>query len=176
MPLRQCAACRKRCEKDRLLRIVRSIKGRILFDPDQNREGRGAYLCRNISCLETARKRGVLDISLKTSIPAGIYLELAEVLENRPDRAVERMLGLCIKAGKAVLGTQAVLQGMKRRKVGLVFISDRTASGTRSRLDLACRRDSIPMAALPAAIIEKSNVRVICVHPGDFAVKLKELI
>ena len=176
LPMRQCVACRKRCEKDRLLRIVRSVRGRIFLDPDQHREGRGAYLCRDISCLETARKRGVLGISLKTSIPADIYLELAKALENQPGRAVERMLGFCLKARRAVLGTQAVLEGIKRRKIGMVFISDITAQGTRSRLNLACKRDSIPLAALPAALAEKSNVRIIGVLQGDFAAKLKALV
>ncbi|MBN1894176.1 DUF448 domain-containing protein [bacterium] len=169
-------ACRKRREKDRLLRIVRSVKGRIFFDPDQNREGRGAYLCPDAGCLETTRKRGLLAVSLKTSIPDGIFLELAGALKNRPHEAMGRMLGFCIKARKAVLGTQAVLEGLKRQKIGIVFISDQAAPGTRSRLNRACARASVPLAALQAAMIERSNVRVVGVLQGDFAVKLKEWI
>jgi len=173
-PLRQCVACRKRAEKGRLLRVVRR-GGRIFLDPDHKMEGRGAYLCRDVICLETARKRGLLGISLGISIPADLYVELADAMGARPDRTVERMLGFCIKARKAVMGTQAVLEALKRQKIGIVFISKKTAPGTRSRLVFACRRHSVPMAAFPASTAEKSNVRVIGVLHGDFAAMLKGL-
>ncbi len=76
VPLRQCMGCRERKEKKNLVRIVRTAENAIEVDFTGRKNGRGAYVCNSLKCLELAKKRGALESSLKTRIPEETYLEL----------------------------------------------------------------------------------------------------
>ena len=51
-PERTCMACNEQKEKQELLRIVRSKDGIIEVDLTGKKSGRGAYICKNLECLE----------------------------------------------------------------------------------------------------------------------------
>ena len=59
-------------EKD-LVRVVKPKDGDIFIDPTGKSNGRGAYICRSLSCLKKARKSKGLDRSFKTSISEEVY-------------------------------------------------------------------------------------------------------
>jgi len=82
-PIRMCIACKTKRAKRELLRITRTPAGIIEFDPQQKKEGRGVYLCQNLSCIEKAKARGLIGRSLKTQVPISIYTELIGYLENK---------------------------------------------------------------------------------------------
>ena len=66
-PIRMCAGCRERAEKDGLIRIVaRDGVGRV--DSAQTEPGRGVYLHRSVCCLDLAVKRRTLGRALRTEI------------------------------------------------------------------------------------------------------------
>lgn len=67
---RSCCACRTRREKHQLVRFAEVPPGRVELDPEGTAGGRGGYVCRSISCMELALKRGGLARTLKTAIPA----------------------------------------------------------------------------------------------------------
>ncbi|MBO7364653.1 MAG: YlxR family protein [Lachnospiraceae bacterium] len=77
VPLRQCLACREKKDKRTLLRIVRAEDG-IHVDPTGRKNGRGAYVCRNITCMETAVKKHLLDKSFGMQVPPETYGVLKE--------------------------------------------------------------------------------------------------
>jgi|YNPMSStandDraft_1061717.scaffolds.fasta_scaffold56970_2 predicted RNA-binding protein YlxR (DUF448 family) len=54
IPLRTCVACRAVRAKRELIRIVRTPDGRICVDSTGKMNGRGAYLCRNRRCWQSA--------------------------------------------------------------------------------------------------------------------------
>ena len=54
--LRRCIGCMESKEKEELLRII-SVNGEVELDLTGTAPGRGAYLCRNHECLETAVKK-----------------------------------------------------------------------------------------------------------------------
>lgn len=54
MPIRMCIACGKRKSVSLLLRVVRTADGGIVFDPRRRLPGRGAHVCRSVSCLNRA--------------------------------------------------------------------------------------------------------------------------
>ena len=72
VPMRTCAGCRQKKEKNCLIRIVRGENGQIAVDTSAVRNGRGAYLCRQRSCLEKAYRKKSLQRSLKTAVPEEI--------------------------------------------------------------------------------------------------------
>lgn len=57
-------------DKRRLTRIVRRPDGHVVVDPSGKEAGRGAYLCDQTACWETAITSNVLDRALKTTIAA----------------------------------------------------------------------------------------------------------
>jgi hypothetical protein len=70
IPLRTCVQCQQVKGKRELTRIVRSPQGTIEVDERGKAAGRGAYLCRNRSCWESALAGERLDHALKTRISA----------------------------------------------------------------------------------------------------------
>jgi len=71
-PQRTCVVCRSTTAKRALHRIVRSPSGAISYDPTGKAPGRGAYLCGQPACLETALKRRSLQRALKVSDAAAV--------------------------------------------------------------------------------------------------------
>lgn len=54
VPLRMCVGCQAMHPKKEMLRVVRTPDGQILLDPTGKKSGRGAYVCRNVECLQQA--------------------------------------------------------------------------------------------------------------------------
>ena len=80
-PTRKCTSCGEHFPKNELLRIVRSPEGEISLDKVGKASGRGAYICKNISCFKKARKSGRIATALECAIPDWIYEKIEEELE-----------------------------------------------------------------------------------------------
>ena len=78
IPLRKCSGCGEMKPKAQLVRVVRSPEGELSMDLTGRKAGRGAYVCRDIACLRTARKRKALERSFACAIPSEIYDRLEE--------------------------------------------------------------------------------------------------
>ena len=77
IPQRTCVACRSERPKREMVRIVRAPDGAVSVDPTGKRSGRGAYLCLQPPCWQTALKRRALDKALKTELTAADRAALA---------------------------------------------------------------------------------------------------
>ena len=78
IPMRKCTGCGEMKPKTELVRVVRSPEGELSMDLTGRKAGRGAYVCRDIACLRTARKRKALERSFACAIPSEIYDRLEE--------------------------------------------------------------------------------------------------
>ena len=78
--LRMCMACRERKQKERLIRVVKQKKGSIFIDKTGKADGRGAYVCNNLECLELLKKKRGLERSFKCKIDGLIYDDLEKEL------------------------------------------------------------------------------------------------
>lgn len=76
IPTRRCTGCGEMKDKKELIRVVRTPEGSIMIDRTGKINGRGAYLCDDLSCLRKAQKKRSLQRSLSTDIPDGIFKEL----------------------------------------------------------------------------------------------------
>ena len=81
-PQRRCVGCYESKNKMDLIRIVRTPEGEYKIDPSGKLSGRGAYICKNASCLETAYKGRKLERSFHEKIRNEIYESLKEMIEN----------------------------------------------------------------------------------------------
>lgn len=82
VPMRKCVGCQEMRSKRELIRIVHTPEGDLQIDPTGKKNGRGAYLCRELSCFHSAQKRRSLERALKMSIPAELYATLQQQLEE----------------------------------------------------------------------------------------------
>lgn len=82
IPIRKCIGCGEGKPKKELIRIVRNTDMEVKIDPTGKMNGRGAYICPNISCLEKAQKSKRLSNALEIEIPSSIYEELRKHLES----------------------------------------------------------------------------------------------
>ena len=78
IPIRTCAGCGGKFEKSALIRIVKNKNGELHVDKTGKADGRGAYLCDNVQCLESLIKNKRLSREFEMQIPAEIYDTLRE--------------------------------------------------------------------------------------------------
>ncbi len=78
IPMRQCVGCGEMKSKKEMMRILKNLEGPIVLDVTGKKNGRGAYLCKQQSCLQKAIKGKGLERSFKMSIPTEVYESLVE--------------------------------------------------------------------------------------------------
>ena len=81
IPQRMCLGCQERKNKKELIRIVRTPEGEIVIDPTGKKNGRGAYICPDLNCLEATIKSKRLEKSLEVEISDEVYQSLREQLK-----------------------------------------------------------------------------------------------
>ena len=71
-PQRTCMGCNSKKDKRDLIRIVKNKENEISIDRTGKQEGRGAYLCDDIQCLEKViklkKKKKILDSKISEEI------------------------------------------------------------------------------------------------------------
>ncbi len=80
VPLRKCIVCQEMRPKKELLRVVRTPDERILIDPTGKAAGRGAYVCRQETCMtpdtfSSGKWKKVLERALNMTISQEQYEE-----------------------------------------------------------------------------------------------------
>ena len=68
--------------KKELVRIVRTPEGEIHLDASGKMNGRGAYICPDLQCLQKARKGRRLEKAFECAVPAEIYDRLETELNG----------------------------------------------------------------------------------------------
>ena len=93
VPQRMCVACRTARPKRELVRIVRlsspKDEGTVMVDETCKRNGRGAYVCRQQICWETALARRQLERALKVTVTAETAAQLREYAAGLPQLLAE---------------------------------------------------------------------------------------
>ena len=80
LPQRTCIGCNEKKNKKDLIRVVRSKEGEITIDKTGKANGRGAYLCDSIECLEKAIKNKRLEKAFEMKIEDEVYEKLRGVM------------------------------------------------------------------------------------------------
>lgn len=83
MPQRTCMGCNEKKDKKDLIRIVKNKEKGIVVDKSGKIEGRGAYICNEIECLEKIVKSKRLEKKLECKIDEEIYSKLRGVIIDK---------------------------------------------------------------------------------------------
>lgn len=83
VPQRTCIGCNTTKNKNKLIRIVRTVDGEIIVDKTGKVNGRGAYICDNIECIEKAIKTKKLERTFEKKIEDEIYEKIRGVIIDK---------------------------------------------------------------------------------------------
>ena len=81
-PMRKCTGCNEMKEKRELVRIVRDPEGNVSVDLTGKKSGRGAYICKDKTCLMKAQKARRLERAFECSLPDDIYERLEREISD----------------------------------------------------------------------------------------------
>lgn len=81
IPMRTCIVTREKCEKMNLVRVVRTPEGNVEVDLSGKKNGRGAYLKKDLEVFEKARMSKILERVLEVQINDEFYEELNNILK-----------------------------------------------------------------------------------------------
>lgn len=65
--------CQQMWPKKEMMRVLKTPENTIILDTTGKKNGRGAYLCKDMECLKKARKNKGLERSFQMSIPDTVY-------------------------------------------------------------------------------------------------------
>lgn len=83
VPQRTCMGCNEKKDKKELIRVVKSNTGEINIDRTGKMQGRGAYICDKVECLEKAIKIKRIERVFETKIENEIYEKLRGVIIDK---------------------------------------------------------------------------------------------
>lgn len=83
IPQRTCMGCNVKKNKKELIRIVKNKQGEISIDKTGKAQGRGAYICDSVECLEKAIKSKRLERTFETKISDVVYENLRGVIVDK---------------------------------------------------------------------------------------------
>ncbi|MCQ2450437.1 MAG: YlxR family protein [Clostridia bacterium] len=82
VPMRMCIGCRDMKPKQELIRVVKSPEGDISLDLTGKKNGRGAYVCKNIECLKKIKKQKALNHTFGITVSETVYEDLEKEFLN----------------------------------------------------------------------------------------------
>ena len=82
IPERTCVVTRLKYPKQELLRIVRTKDGSVEVDLTGKKNGRGAYIKKDLGVFEKAKTTKVLEKHLEVEISDTVYEEIENVIKN----------------------------------------------------------------------------------------------
>lgn len=82
IPLRSCVITREKLPKQNLLRVIRNTEGVVEIDLTGKKNGRGAYIKKDLDVVSKARKTKQLSRALEVEIPESIYEEIENIIQG----------------------------------------------------------------------------------------------
>lgn len=91
------------------------------------------------------------------------------------------MIGLAVKAGKAVSGSFAVEGAVRRRKAKLVIIDGRASANTLRQFEALCINNGVKNVVLRESglletLLGRDNRTVLAITDGGFAEAIQEIL
>ncbi|MCR5098602.1 MAG: YlxR family protein [Lachnospiraceae bacterium] len=82
-PQRRCVGCGNSFDQNELIRVRKAQDGSVVVATGRDEAGRSAYICKNVACLEAARKKRGFDRSFRCAVSQKIYDKIMEELLSK---------------------------------------------------------------------------------------------
>jgi hypothetical protein len=132
-PTRTCVGCRRRDERDALLRfVVRDEAPRLVPDVRRRLPGRGVSVHPRRECVERAVAKGGFARALRGKVDTSAE-ELCALAAGQYERRLEGLLLAAFRNGKVAVGTDAVRRALAEATVRVLVVAG-DASGRREEI------------------------------------------
>lgn len=142
VPERKCILSGERAGRDTLVRLAVSPAGEVLPDVHAKAPGRGAWLAASRAELESALAKGRLKGALARAFKGAALTvpgDLPQRIEDALTRALLDRLGLELRAGHLLLGSDRIAEAARRGEVELLLHAADASADGRRKLDQAQR-------------------------------------
>jgi len=176
-PQRSCISCRTTRDKKDLLRFVLAPDLTLVPDLLSKLPGRGAYTCLNRDCLRSAAQKGQFARAFKGEVKFEGYAPLIDQIVVRVQERIGSYLALANKAGKVVSGSDMVMESIKKRKSGFLFVAVDISTDIGAKVLEMANRFDVPHIAIfnkdrLGAFIGKGLRSVVSIEHGGFEDKI----
>ena len=80
IPLRTCVITKEKLPKQELIRVVRTPEGNVIVDTTGKKNGRGAYLKKDLEVFKKAQKSKMINKILEVEVPDEVFAELEKLI------------------------------------------------------------------------------------------------
>ncbi len=116
-----------------MIRIIAGPEG-LLIDYRERLEGRAAYICPRVECIEKALKKDALSRAFHTNAKPPDVSEFVAQLEADISEKIRSLLRISLKAGKLAAGYSAVKDALEKGRVALLLYARDLSEGTREKI------------------------------------------
>ncbi|WP_370033541.1 DUF448 domain-containing protein [Qipengyuania mesophila] len=141
-PERRCILSGETAPREMLVRLVASPAGLVLPDAQEKAPGRGAWIGVTRDELTEAQAKGKLKGALARAFKTGeleVPENLPQIVENALTRVLLDRLGLEMRVGSLILGTQRIAEAARGGDVALLLHARDASEDGRKKLDQAWR-------------------------------------
>ncbi len=172
-PQRSCLGCRTTRDKGELLRFVLAPDRTLVPDPQAKLPGRGAYTCMSSACLRNAAEKKQFARAFRGEVRHGGADELIAQVAARLEERLGSYLALANKAGKVVSGSDQVMELLRKRKAGVVFVAGDISPDIGEKVTLLADRFGVPHVVISdkerlGAVLGKELRSVAAIEQGGF--------
>jgi len=145
-PERACVGCGRRRGQAELVRFSRGPAGlQVHLEPG---EGRGAYICPDLTCLGRAVTRKALQKALGGDLGPLSVQRLREAIHQAVLQRITRILGVARRTRRVVTGVSTVAETLERGGLRLVFSSRDSFPGPGAAFQAEAERRGIPVVTI----------------------------
>ena len=142
LPERRCILSGETAPRDTLVRLVASPEGLVLPDVQEKAPGRGAWIGVSRADLAEAQAKGRLKGALARAFKSGdleVPDDLPQLVEDALRRVLLDRLGLEMRVGRLILGTQRIAEHARGGAIALLLHASDASEDGRKKLDQAWR-------------------------------------
>ena len=95
------------------------------------------------------------------------------------EKRLRGLMGLCVRAGQAVFGEDGCRKAITSGECGILLADGDMSPNTRKRYEGLCEWTGIPMATIPAGLLEEATGRpgaAMAVKKGNFTEQIGECL
>ncbi len=141
-PERRCVLSGEHDSRGAMLRLAISPEGMVLPDPAAKAPGRGAWIGVSGRELEVALAKGSLKGALARAFKGAaltIPEDLPQLAQDALERSFKDRLGLEMRAGKVVLGSDRIAEQARMGRIAMLLHASDASEDGRKKLDQAWR-------------------------------------
>jgi hypothetical protein len=177
-PQRSCLGCREVKPKDELLRFVLDPDSVPVPDIAGKLPGRGAYTCFNKGCLENAVARKQFSRAFKGEAKPPQLAETLSLLQRLLAERITASLALANKAGRAVSGSDKVMESLRRGEASLLIMAADISADSEAKFRFTAEKNGVDIFSFSqkdqlGTPLGKEIRTAVAIAPGAFADKLR---